>query len=63
MREAPKILIFALPRLYYNLAEGRKVKDLRQFHFEKVIYTDKMHEPIIERIEALVKESDQFNLD
>ncbi len=53
IRSAPNILFFALQRVQYNIGEGKLVKDLSRFTFDKVIFADRMLEANQGRISGI----------
>ena len=75
IRSPPNVLFFALQRVNYDTKQQKLVKDLSKFHFEKVIYADRMLEAnqgrisgvyektnkIREEIKALKKELEQLD--
>lgn len=52
LRKAPNVLFFALQRVQYDVTQGKLVKQLGKFTFDKVIYADRMLEANQGRIEG-----------
>lgn len=63
IRQAPNILFFALQRLQYDVKTGRLVKQLGKFHFDKVIYADRMLEANQGRIEGIRQKTGNWQIE